>query len=77
MKSLGALCFLNSNDTESNFLNFEFFFILSERTAKINNKSGKFRHKNYSFANYHQNSKNSILYHRNSETNNNAPRDLN
>ena len=45
MKSMGTLYFLNFYDTESNFLNFNFFFILSERTAKMNNNSGKIRQK--------------------------------
>ena len=29
------------------FLNFDFFFILSERKAKMNNKRGKIREKNF------------------------------
>ena len=43
--------FLNHYDTECNFLNFETFFILSERTAKMINNSGKIGQKFQSFKN--------------------------
>ena len=47
MKSMGTLYFLNFYDTESNFLNFNFFFILSERTTKMNNNRGNIRQINF------------------------------